>query len=73
MFNKIRKCLDEFENHILFESKETDEIKTKNIFDYFDLHLAEALMSDLGNSDRVAKIILASKGLSSEIKIKFVD
>ena len=73
MFNKIRKCLDEFENCVLFESKETDEIKTKNIFDYFDLHLAEALMSDLDNSDRVAKIILASKGLSSEIKIKFVD
>lgn len=73
MFNRIRKCLDEFENHFLNECNETDKIKTQNVFDYFDLHLAEALMSDLSNSDRVAKIILASKGLSSEIKIKFVD
>lgn len=63
MFNKIRKCLDEFENCVLFESNETDKIKTQNVFDYFDLHLAEALMSDLGNSDRVAKIILVSKGV----------
>lgn len=65
MFKKIRKCLDDYENvckNILnthnYSIKEDEEI----ILDYFNLHLAEALLEDYGDSETVAKIILVSKG-----------
>lgn len=71
MFKNIRKCLDEYEltvNNVRFDeiTKEEDDIIC-----YFDLHFSQALMTDLcDDSEKVAKIILAAKGLSNEIKIK---
>lgn len=73
MFENIRKVLDEYEdawtkiNTRLFEVSKEDE---DNII-YFDMHLAKALMKDAPAGDEaVAKIILATKGLSNEIKVK---
>ena len=71
MFENIRKCLDEYEdtmNNARFDEITKDE---ENIILYFDLHISQALMTDLcDNSEKVAKIILAAKGLSNEVKVK---
>ena len=68
MFEHIRKFLDEFENtfnelsHRSYDKLTNEE---KNILEYADMHLAEALMKDWGSSDIVAKIILIKKGNES--------
>lgn len=71
MFKNIRKCLDEYEltvNNVRFDEITKEE---NDIIYYFDLHFSQALMTDLcDDSEKVAKIILAAKGLSNEIKIK---
>ena len=67
-----RKVLDDFENTYNkiytqwnWTKEEVDEL------DYFSMHLAKALMQDgYIKADAVAKIILASMDLSSEIKVK---
>lgn len=73
MFEKIRKCLDEYEdiscNRDIFNlsKEEIDAVQ------YFELHFAKALMQEdqrCLNSEKIAKIILATKGLSNEISIK---
>ena len=61
MFEEIKKCLKEYEEidkkyHIWADKANND------IFAYFDLHLAEAIMKDFWCQDKgvkVAKIILA--------------
>ena len=73
MFEHIRKVLDEFEsayNNLQkngWSASEEDE-ETLN---YFSVHLAKALMQDGYISDTsVAKIILATRDLSSDITVK---
>ena len=73
MFENIRKCLDEYEdincNRDIFNLSE-EEIDT---IKYFELHLAKVLMKEDKrhlDSEKVAKIILATKGLSNEVSIK---
>lgn len=71
MFENIKKYLDEYEyincNHDIFNLSE-EEI---DAVQYFELHLAKALMKEnYIDSEKVAKIILATKGLSNEISIK---
>ena len=69
MFENIKKCLDKYEDincsRDIFNLSE-EEIDT---IKYFELHLAKALMKEL-DSEKVAKIILAAKGLSNEVSIK---
>lgn len=68
MFENVRKCLDELENTVKkIHYTEEDE----NIMKYFNLHLAEALMKDYPESERVARIILAEKGLFEKIGFRF--
>lgn len=67
MFENIRKCLEEFEETINKANPSTKE--DKDIICYFDLHLAKALIKDW-DAEKVAKIILAAKGLSNEVKVK---
>jgi hypothetical protein len=65
MFEHIRKFLDEFENTFsdaMHRSNDKLTNEEKNIFEYADIHLAEALMKDWGSSDIVAKIILIKEG-----------
>ena len=75
MFENIKQCIREYED-ILSNFRGFDYEPTKeelNIIEYFTLHLAQAIMTDLeyDNSDeKLAKIILAAKGLSNEVTIK---
>lgn len=76
MFENIEKCLNEYKEVCEkcrkdFQYKPTQE--EHNAFDYLDLHLAQAIMSDFKYCDKgvkIAKIILAMQGLSNEIKVK---
>ena len=74
MFENTRKILDQFESaynnyiqncHINLTNDEED------VFVYFGVNLAKALMKDdYIPAESVAKIILAAKDLSSEITVK---
>lgn len=72
MFKNTREVLDKMENLYnkyctCFELSEDEE----DLWEYFDMYLAKALMKDkFVKAEKVAKIILATKGLSSEIKVK---
>lgn len=71
MFKEIRKVLDDFEETAKrcsdtgFYSKEDE-----NVLNYFDMNMSKALMQECYNAEKIAKIILAAKGLSNEVKIK---
>ena len=68
MFENVRKCLDEFENTVKrFNYTEEED----NILMYFNIHLAEALMKDCRESEKVARIILAEKGLFEKAQFEF--
>ena len=76
MFENIRKCLDEYEKTIdkiyVISDATTEDFET---IEYFDMDFAKAIMKDMNNGkfkddEKIAKIILASKGLSNEIKVK---
>ena len=75
MFENMKQCLREYEN-ISSNFRNFDYEPTKdelNIIEYFTLHFAQAIMTDLGydnNDEKLAKIILATKGLSNEVTIK---
>lgn len=74
MFKNIINILSEFEETVNRLNKECSADLTeedKNVLDYFDLSLAKALMQNrYVDSEKLGKIILASKGLSNEIKIE---
>lgn len=79
MFKEIRKCLDEFEEACRKDgnwSNLTEEEKSSiaDTIDYFDMHLAEAIMKDSGHNgdkgEKIAKIILATLGMLNDIKVK---
>lgn len=73
MFEGIRKVLDDFETTFnKLNSNPLDATtEEENVLLYFNMHLAEALMQEsYVGSDKVAKIILASKGLLNDIKVK---
>jgi hypothetical protein len=73
MFNNIRKVLDEFEEtyNNLYRDGRLPTKDEEGILLYFNMHLAKALMQDehIG-AESVAKIILATKNLSSEITVQ---
>lgn len=75
-FKNIEKCLSEYEEackKCREEPKYCEDKEVTNIIEYLDLHLAEAIMTDLQYCDKgvkIAKIILAMQGLSNEIKVK---
>lgn len=73
MFKEIRKCLDEYEEVCKQMNWRNLTKEESNVLDYFDLHLAEAIMTNFVYGDRgekIAKIILTTLGMSSEIKVK---
>lgn len=72
MFEKIKECLDEFENALEKINKgiecNDDEIE---VIEYFNLNLAKLLIQDrYVDSGKVAKIIFAAKDLSNEVIVK---
>ena len=78
LFKNIEKCLSEYretDKKIMTNSRSNLTDEERDIVDYFDLHLAEAIMKDFRYYDKgvkVAKIILAMQELKSEwIKQRF--
>jgi hypothetical protein len=72
MFEGIKKCLDDFEVAYT-KANETGicSCEEEDNLLYFNLHLAEELMKETWiSSEKIAKIILAHKGLLNEIKVK---
>lgn len=72
MFENTRKVLDEFENTYtkIQDSSEWSKDEEDKLI-YFNMHLAKALMQDeFVGDETVAKIILATKNLSNEIKVR---
>lgn len=72
MFEKIKECLDQFENIFQKFNKgmdcNDDDIE---VLDYFNLNLAKLLMQNgYIDSEQVAKIIFATEKLSDEVVIK---
>ena len=74
MFKNIINVLNEFEETLTRLNKECPypmPEEYEDILNYFELSLGKALMQNRCiDSGKLAKIILASKGLSNEIKIK---
>ena len=73
MFENIRKCLAEYEEVCNINSNDmfVGNTKDNDIYEYFHVNFAKAVMKDFYyGSDQIAKIILAAKGLSNEIKVK---
>ena len=72
MFKNTREVLDKMQSMYdqyctCFKLSEEEA----DLWEYFDMYLAKALMKDkFVKAEKVAKIILATKGLSSEIKVK---
>ena len=70
MFEKMRKCLNDFE-----ETLKKDETKlTKEEEDsliYFYLDFAKAMLSECPEVDKVGRIIVVDKGLFDDMKIRF--
>lgn len=73
-FKNIEKCLSEYEEVCKkLNGWDNPTEEERNIIEYLDLHLAEAIMTDFQHCDKgvkIAKIILAMQGLSNEIKVK---
>lgn len=76
MFKNIKQCLHEYEetlNKLNYCNEESPTEKERDILEYLELNLAKAIMSDFtySNADvKIAKIILALKDISNEIKVK---
>lgn len=73
MFEEVRKCLDKFEKFLTECNRTSDPSEEEyDFYRYFELYLAKAIMSDFNdcNAEKIAKIILATLGLSNEIKVK---
>ena len=73
MFENVIKCLNEFNSVINGENAKQGWFNEneEDIINYFDLHLAKALMKERYiNAEKVAKFILVAKGLSNEVTIR---
>jgi len=68
MFNRMRKCLDDFETNvkkIVLTEEEADYI------DYFYLNFAKAMLQECPEVSKVARVIVVEHGLFDDVKIKF--
>ena len=77
MFENIRKVLDDYENTYNKLGYETyyDDLthEEQDYINYFNMNFSKAVMKDLEWSktdEQIAKIILATKGLSNDISVK---
>lgn len=70
MFDKMRKCLDDFEASFKKNDNEMTKEERENMW-YFYLDFARAMLIDFPEVEKVARIILVEKGLFDDVKIKF--
>lgn len=71
-FKNIRKVLDDFET--VMKKSENNESLTREeeaTIWYSNLRLAEALLRDWSNAERVATMILTESEMLEEVKVKF--
>ena len=71
-FKNIRKVLDDFE--VAMKKSENGESLTREdeaVIWYSNLRLAEALLRDWSNAERVATMILTESEMLEEVKVKF--
>lgn len=70
MFDKMRKCLDDFENIV----KNRDVVLTRteeDIMKYFYLNFANAMLHECPDVEKVGRVIVVEHGLFDDIKFKF--
>ena len=70
MFEKMRKCLDDFEAALRKNEKELTREDDDNLR-YFHLRLAEAMLKECPEVDKVGRFIVVEKGLFDDMKIRF--
>ena len=70
MFDKMRKCLDDFENVIKDDIAEFTT-QGKDIIDYFYLNFANAMLHECPYVDKVGRVIVVEHGLFDDIEFKF--
>ena len=68
MFEKMRKCLDDFEETVKENELTRDEEES---LIYFYLNFAKAMLSECPDASKVARVIMVEHGLFDDIKIKF--
>ncbi len=68
MFDKMRKCLDDFEETIKKNELTRDEDES---LIYFYLNFAKAMLYECPDVDKIGRIIVVEHGLFDDIKIKF--
>lgn len=69
MFEETRKVLDNFEKSLSVVNNPTKFHKEdEDVILYFEIDLAKALIKEAMNSDKIAKIILAHKGMIGDLK-----
>ena len=66
MFNRMRKCLDNFEKF----SCGYYTAEAKEYLSCFYLDLAKAMLLECPDADKVAKVILVEYGLFDDIKFR---
>lgn len=73
-FKNIRKVLDDFENVV--KKEENGEKLTREdeaTIWYSNFRLAEALLRDWSNADKVAALILSEHNLLEKMEVKFLN
>ena len=68
MFERMRKCLDNFEEIVKKNNLTRDE---ENALLYFYIDFAKAMLVECPDVDKVAKVISVEHGMFDDIKIKF--
>lgn len=73
-FENIRKVLDDFENTIIkLDSGEPTTREDEATIWYSNLRLAEALLRDWSNPDKLAALILTEHNLLEKMEVKFLN
>ena len=70
MFDKMRKCLDDFEAALKKNESELTREDEENLC-YFHLRFAEAMLKECPEVDKVGRFIVVEKGLLDDVKIRF--
>lgn len=68
MFEKMRKCLDDFEE--IAKKNELTRDEDESLI-YFYINFAKAMLSECPDAHKVARVIMVEHGLFDDIKIKF--
>lgn len=74
MFDKMRKCLDDFEKTIkkgFVALTREDAREDEDSIKYFYLNFANAMLHECPDVDKVGRVIVVEHGLFDDIEFKF--